>query len=109
MGYNVDLRNWNILMRAEVIDIGSNSTKLVIGEDDGKNLRIIDSLKNVNAIGRSTFYKGRIAQDIFYEVISVLNKYKEVIKDPKSSLKMLIFPDLAQNFRLGLTKLTLFS
>lgn len=66
-------------MRVAVIDIGSNSTKLVIGEGDGKHLRIIDTLKNVNAIGRSTFYKGRIAQDIFYEVISVLNKYKEVI------------------------------
>ncbi|MBZ0165746.1 MAG: hypothetical protein K8I00_02990, partial [Candidatus Omnitrophica bacterium] len=66
-------------MRVAVIDIGSNSTKLVIGEGDGKDLRIIDTLKNVNAIGRSTFYKGRIAQDIFYEVISVLNKYKEVI------------------------------
>ena len=66
-------------MRAAVIDIGSNSTKLVIGESDGQNLRIIDSLKNVNQIGRSTFYKGRIAQDIFHEVISVLNKYKEVI------------------------------
>jgi len=39
-------------------------------------------------------------------------KDKEGIEDPKSSVKMLIFPsvpNLASNFGLGLTKLTLFS
>jgi hypothetical protein len=39
-------------------------------------------------------------------------KDKEGIKDPKFSLKMLIFQiiaNLASNFGLGLTKLTLFS
>ncbi len=41
-----------------------------------------------------------------------MGKDKEGIKDPKSSLKMLIFQiiaNLAPNFGLGLTKLTLFS
>ncbi|MGE0268724.1 MAG: HD domain-containing protein [Candidatus Omnitrophota bacterium] len=66
-------------MRAAVIDIGSNSTKLVIGEDVGQEITILETLKNINAIGKSTFYKGKISQDIFYDVISVLNKYKSVI------------------------------
>lgn len=66
-------------MRAAVIDIGSNSTKLVIGEDVGQEIKILETLKNINAIGKSTFYKGKISQDIFYDVISVLNKYKSII------------------------------
>lgn len=66
-------------MRAAIIDIGSNSTKLVIGEDSGQEIKILETLKNITAIGKSTFYKGKISQDIFYDVINVLNKYKSVI------------------------------
>ena len=67
-------------MRAAVIDIGSNSTKLVIGERSGDDIKILESLKNVVAIGQNTFYKGRISQEIFNEIINVLEKYKALIK-----------------------------
>ena len=67
-------------MRAAVIDIGSNSTKLVIGEKAGDDIKILESLKNVVAIGQNTFYRARISQEIFNEIISVLEKYKTLIK-----------------------------
>ncbi len=66
-------------MRVAVIDIGSSSTKLIIGEKQGEEIKIIESLKNVIGIGKSTFYMERISQDIFNQVIDVLDKYKQVI------------------------------
>ena len=67
-------------MRAAVIDIGSNSTKLVIGEKAGDDIKILESLKNVVAIGQNTFYRARISQEIFNEITHVLEKYKTLIK-----------------------------
>ncbi len=68
-------------MRAAVIDIGSNSTKLIVGQTKGNSVEILDSLKNVIPIGRSTFYQGRISQEVFNNVIHVLLKYKRIIKE----------------------------
>ncbi len=68
-------------MRAAVIDIGSNSTKLVIGENVGEEIKIIESLKNVIGIGQNTFYRGRISQEIFNQLIGVLEKYKKLINE----------------------------
>lgn len=67
-------------MRAAVIDIGSSSTKLAIGEKDGNDMRILENLRNVIDIGKNTFYHGRISQGIFDHVISVLENYKKVIE-----------------------------
>lgn len=67
-------------MRAAVIDIGSNSTKLVIGEKVDGNIKILESVKNVVGIGKNTFYRGRISQDIFNEIIAILDKYKALIR-----------------------------
>lgn len=66
-------------MRAAIIDIGSHSTKLFIAEDDGEDLKIIETLRNANDLGKSSFYKGKIAQDVFNAVIEVLNRYKQVL------------------------------
>ncbi len=68
-------------MRAAVIDIGSNSTKLIIGEKSGEEFKILESLKNIIGFGISTFYQGRITQDIVNQSIHVLNQYKKVISD----------------------------
>lgn len=68
-------------MRAAVIDIGSNSTKLVIGEKQDDDIKVIETLKNVVPIGKNTFYRGRISQEIFNEVIMVLENYKRIINE----------------------------
>ena len=70
-------------MRAAIIDIGSNSTKLIIGEKVEQELRILETLKNIIGFGRSTFYSGRITQEIFNESIQVLNRYKKIMSDYK--------------------------
>lgn len=67
-------------MRAAVIDIGSSSTKLAIGEKAGDQVRILEILRNFIDIGTSAFYKGRISQDIINQIIGVLENYKKVIK-----------------------------
>ncbi|MCA9406780.1 MAG: HD domain-containing protein, partial [Candidatus Omnitrophica bacterium] len=67
-------------MRAAVIDIGSNSIKLLIGEKIDDEIKILETLKSVVGIGRSTFYKGRISQEIFNEIVEILKKYNRLIQ-----------------------------
>lgn len=68
-------------MRAAIVDIGSNSTKLVIGEKVNDDIKILESLKNVIDIGKDTFYRGTISQSIFNTIIYVLEKYKKLINE----------------------------
>jgi len=67
-------------MRAGVIDIGSDTIRLLIGEEAGQSIHIVESLQNTLPIGRSTFLKGRISQDMINQTIGILEKYKEILK-----------------------------
>ena len=68
-------------MRAGVIDIGSSSIKLLIGESHGDDVKVIESLKNFIPLGRHAFLKGRIPQGIINQTAAVLQKYKETLKN----------------------------
>jgi len=68
-------------MRAAVIDIGSSSIKLMIGEDEGGKLHIVQTMKNMVDIGKNTFYRGRISQSIINQTISILSNYKKIIEE----------------------------
>ena len=68
-------------MRWGVIDIGSSSTKLLIGERHGEDIKVIDSLKNNIPLGRHAFLKSRIPQTIINQTASVLQKYKDTLKE----------------------------
>jgi len=68
-------------MRAGVIDIGSNSIKLIIGEDSKEEMKILESLKNVVPLGKHTFFKEYISQETINQTISVLEKYKRVLEE----------------------------
>jgi exopolyphosphatase/guanosine-5'-triphosphate,3'-diphosphate pyrophosphatase len=64
-------------MAAGVIDIGSNSIKLLIGEPADGDIMTIELLKNIAPIGRSTFLKGYISQEPINLTINILEKYKK--------------------------------
>ncbi|MBL8013250.1 MAG: HD domain-containing protein [Candidatus Omnitrophica bacterium] len=68
-------------MRAAVIDVGSSSIKLIVGELHNDEIRIIESLRNVVPIGKHTFLKGRIPQGIINQTISVLERYKQTLQE----------------------------
>lgn len=68
-------------MAAGVIDIGSNSIKLLIGEPAGNDVMILESLKNIVPIGRSTFLKGYISQEPINLTINILEKYKKILSE----------------------------
>jgi len=68
-------------MAAGVIDIGSNSIKLLIGEPSDGDIMILESLKNIVPIGRSTFLKGQISQEPINLTINILEKYKKVLNE----------------------------
>ncbi len=67
-------------MRAGVVDIGSDTIRLLIGEEVGQSIHIVESLQNTLPIGRSTFLKGRISQDMINQTIGILEKYKEILR-----------------------------
>ncbi len=68
-------------MRAGVIDIGSNSIKLLIGEHVDNDISVLESLKNVVPIGNSTFFREKISRETITQAINILEKYKKVLKD----------------------------
>ncbi|MBF0594086.1 MAG: HD domain-containing protein [Candidatus Omnitrophica bacterium] len=68
-------------MASGVIDIGSNSIKLLVGEPSGGDIMILESLKNVVPIGRATFLKGSISQELINLTINILEKYKKILKE----------------------------
>jgi exopolyphosphatase/guanosine-5'-triphosphate,3'-diphosphate pyrophosphatase len=68
-------------MRAGVIDIGSSSVKLTIGEKDGDEMRILESLKSIIPLGTQTFFKQRISQEITNQTIRVLSTFKQSLEE----------------------------
>ncbi len=66
-------------MRSAVIDIGSGTIRLLVGEQESQNIRMIESLQNPLPLGRSTFLKGGITQDMINQTINILKKYQEII------------------------------
>jgi exopolyphosphatase / guanosine-5'-triphosphate,3'-diphosphate pyrophosphatase len=68
-------------MRAAVIDVGSSSIKLVVGQVEDGDIKIIETLKNAIPIGKHAFLKGRIPQGIINQTIAVFEQYKQVLKE----------------------------
>jgi len=67
--------------RAGVIDIGTHSIKLFIAEDDGSDIKILESLKNVVPLGNDAFFKDRISQVTINRTVAILEKYGEKLKE----------------------------
>jgi len=68
-------------MRAAVIDIGSTTMNLVIGEQAGEDIKILETLTNVIDIGRGSFYQGRISQLEINQIIGLLENYRRIINE----------------------------
>jgi exopolyphosphatase/guanosine-5'-triphosphate,3'-diphosphate pyrophosphatase len=64
-----------------VIDIGSNSIKLVVGEADKKDIRVLSSLKNIVPMGQYAFLSGEIPQELMNQSVAVLQKYRQVLRE----------------------------
>jgi exopolyphosphatase/guanosine-5'-triphosphate,3'-diphosphate pyrophosphatase len=69
------------MVRGAVIDIGSNSIKMVVTETEVKELIILESLKNIVPIGRFVFLSGRIPQEITYQTVMILEKYSRILEE----------------------------
>jgi exopolyphosphatase/guanosine-5'-triphosphate,3'-diphosphate pyrophosphatase len=68
-------------VQSGVIDIGSNSIKLVVGETDRKDIRVLASLKNIVPIGQYAFLSGEIPQELMNQSVAVLQKYRQVLRE----------------------------
>ncbi|MFH1708231.1 MAG: HD domain-containing protein [Planctomycetota bacterium] len=65
---------------AAVIDIGSHSIRLIIGEKQGGEVKVLELLKNPLLIGRDTFRSSLISQETTNTAIAILQKYRTVIE-----------------------------
>lgn len=74
------------IKRAAVIDIGTKSLRLIIGERSDRKIEILELLKTVLPIGKDTFYKDRISQETINQALTILLKYKKVIQEYDVSL-----------------------
>lgn len=70
-------------MRAGIIDIGSYSIKMIIGEEVDGRVEVLEALKNIVPIGKPSFLKGVISQDAINLTIQVLEKYKDILAQYK--------------------------
>jgi exopolyphosphatase/guanosine-5'-triphosphate,3'-diphosphate pyrophosphatase len=61
--------------RGGVIDIGTNSVKLVLAERARTDIAILESLKNIVPLGKDLFLHGRIAHDTINRTVTILNDY----------------------------------
>ncbi len=68
-------------MRAGVIDIGSSTVQLIIGERDGDEIKVLESLRNELPVGQVAFLKGKISQEVINQSILILNRYKQILKE----------------------------
>src|SRR3989338_6033361 len=67
--------------RAGVIDIGTNSIKLLVAEESEAKIKVLESLKNVVQLGKDTFFKDRISQESINRTVSILEKYVAILKE----------------------------
>ncbi len=66
---------------AGVIDIGTNSIKLMIAEAGPHGITTLESLKNTTQLGRDTFFRNRITQSSINATVGILDKYREKLKE----------------------------
>jgi exopolyphosphatase/guanosine-5'-triphosphate,3'-diphosphate pyrophosphatase len=68
------------VLRSGLIDIGSSSIRLLIGERQGRELRVLELLRNALPIGADTFATGTLSQGLINQAFVILRKYQEVAR-----------------------------
>jgi exopolyphosphatase/guanosine-5'-triphosphate,3'-diphosphate pyrophosphatase len=64
-----------------VIDIGSNSIRLVIGERQGEKLRVLESLRTPMPIGREVFRTNVVSPAAASQVLTTLERYRQTLAE----------------------------
>src|SRR4030042_5605443 len=76
--------------KAAIIDIGSESIRLIIGERRRNELVVLDLLKNMIPIGWDTLHKNFISQETINRTINILHKYNRKLKEYNINLCQVI-------------------
>ena len=66
--------------RLALIDIGSSSIRLLIGERRDRELRVLEFLRNSLPIGADTFRTGTLSQELINQALIALRRYKEMAR-----------------------------
>ncbi len=68
-------------VRVGIIDIGTSSIKLIIGEAVNGHIHVLEYLKNLVPVGKDVFFRSRISPEATKQTVAILEKYKKVIKE----------------------------
>ncbi len=66
---------------AAVVDVGSHSVRLAVGERAGERVRVLDMLRRVLPLGRDAFDQGTISAAVTGGVIAILRDYRRVLDE----------------------------
>jgi exopolyphosphatase/guanosine-5'-triphosphate,3'-diphosphate pyrophosphatase len=70
----------NDLRRAAVVDLGSNSVRLVVFEGRGRNPAVIFNEKAVLRLGRGLHQSGRLNEEGLEQALTVLRRYAALVR-----------------------------
>jgi exopolyphosphatase/guanosine-5'-triphosphate,3'-diphosphate pyrophosphatase len=89
-------------MRIAIIDIGSNSTRLLVAEREGE--RVTDQLERnseVTRLGQGVDADGRLRADAMERVYATLDRYKEAIEHHKAEQQIAVFTSAVRDAANG--------
>src|SRR5262245_4526156 len=70
------LEGWDAAVRVAVVDIGTNSTRLLIGDVDGDTVNEVERRTSVTNMGRGVDHTGLICTDAIDDVCTVIAEYR---------------------------------
>jgi exopolyphosphatase / guanosine-5'-triphosphate,3'-diphosphate pyrophosphatase len=65
-------------LRVAVVDMGTNSTRLLVADVDGRNVREVERRSTVTRLGRGVDLSGSLSTDAIDEVAGVVGEYIEI-------------------------------
>jgi exopolyphosphatase/guanosine-5'-triphosphate,3'-diphosphate pyrophosphatase len=65
--------------RIAVVDLGTNSTRLLVADVDGERLKELERRTNVTRLGEGVDATGRLSDDAIERVVRVLSEYRQEI------------------------------
>ncbi|MBV8940444.1 MAG: Ppx/GppA family phosphatase [Solirubrobacterales bacterium] len=89
-------------MRVAIIDIGSNSTRLLIADvEDDRVENELDRRSEVTRLGAGVDVNGRLREDAMERVYAVLNEYEEATEDNDVEKKIAVLTSAVRDAKNG--------
>ncbi|GIU89071.1 MAG: hypothetical protein KatS3mg010_0170 [Acidimicrobiia bacterium] len=69
------------MTRVAAVDIGTNSTRLLVADLDGDDLRTVDRRTRITRLGQGVDASRRLHPDAIERTLAVLREYRQVVDE----------------------------